>query len=300
VSWTRDPGGVREVRNFLGPLYHQSQQDEGRTRTLNILWPLFTHRLRANPSGTGDFFYERRTNVLGPVFILRTDNYGRGYVDADFLWPLGQYFRGEKRTGDTVRSVIGLRFLPFFRSEWSWSPLKPSRGGALRLSEEGDAREEELHADERMYFRLVNVLFGMDMEPTGRRMFLLGGAPVDDDGNRTTFGIVAHENGPSIDFEHQLLWRAFLVKRWGSARIASPANERDAPSDFWRSFQWMWRGPPRSLVRVGPVAVYQSDWEADTARFSVLAGLFSYERHGTSRRGRLLWFLPWSFRRSGG
>jgi hypothetical protein len=301
LAWTRSRDGTSEKRNFLGPLYHQTQRDGGRKRSLNVLWPLFSHRIDVERSGTGSFYYDRRMMVLGPVFVLRADNYGRGYVNIDFLWPLGQYFRGERRTRDSVRSVHSLRFLPVVGYEWSWRPVRPSRAPTLRLDDTPARGDEvpELRVDERMRFRLLSIFFGVEMEPRRRRIFLVGGAPAGEDGTETTFGLIAHENGPSIDYEHQLFWRAFLVKRWGSGPITAPSLVHRKPSDFWRAFQWMWHGPPRSLVRLGPIIDYQSDWEADSKRFSILAGLFSYERKGTTRRGRIFWVVPWAIRRSG-
>jgi hypothetical protein len=70
----------------------------------------------------------------------------------------------------------------------------------------------------------------------------------------------------------------------------------DKPSDFWRAFNWMWHGPPRTHVRLGPVFRYESDWLADTKTFSVLFGFFAIARKGTERRGRIFWLIPWPWR----
>jgi hypothetical protein len=304
VIWSRDADKQRESRSLFGPVYRHAFDNKGdkRKRSVDVLWPLFSHRLTLESSGAGDDKYDRRTNILlGWLYSARSDNYGKGYRNIQFLWPLGQYFRGEETSTGDVRSVRSFRFLPFVQYKRSWRPVDPRRESSMDLfslehEEKKTAAVTDLRHDERMHFRLLHVLFGLERDHEVSRQFLVGGVPKSDDGSKTTFGFWAHETGPSADFEHQLLWRAILFKRSGSREIISQTGNMDKPSDYWRSFQWMWHGPPRTLVRMGPVFSYASDWLADTRRFSVLFGFFSVARDGPERRGRVFWFIPWKLR----
>ena len=297
VFWSRDRDLQRESRSLLGPVYRHAfdNKAEKRKRSVDVLWPLYSQRVATESSGAGGEKYDRRTYLLlGWLYSARSDNYGKGYRNIQFLWPLGQYFRGEETSTGEVRSVRSFRFLPFVQHKRSWRPVDPARGA--RLSMLGlDAKPEvteELRFDETMYFRLLHVLFGVERDPTHSREFLVGGVPKNDDGTKTTFGLWAHERGPSADYEHQLLWRAILFKRSRSRDVTDETRTMDKPSDFWRSFQWMWHGPPRTFVRLGPVLRYESDWLEDTKRFSVLFGFFAIERRGRERRAQIFWFIP--------
>ena len=131
--------------------------------------------------------------------------------------------------------------------------------------------------------------------------------PVDrKTGHRSILALWGSERGPSTDREEQLLWRMLLLKRSGAPDLiastlpASPVGEAERPSDRWRLVQWMFRGSPKVRGRVGPLLSYESDWESDTKRVSVLLGLYSYRREGLKKSGRLLWFIPWRGRASTG
>jgi hypothetical protein len=302
LVWSRSGNHERESRSLLGPFFRHALDDTGSMskRSIDILWPLFAHRSTSESSGAGGVRYDRRTRVLGGLlYASHADNYGRGYLDVQFLWPLGHYFRGEDASRDEVRSVESFRFLPIMQYRRSWRPMDPSKSAALQLdAEAGETREEEIRIDEKMYLRIVNVgvhLFGLEVEPEVRRQFVLGGVPTNDDGSKITFGLWGHEQGPSADYEHQLLWRAVLLKKWGSREIASAAADARKPSDFWRAFEWLWHGPPRTQVRLGPIMTYEADWSADVRRLSVLFGLFSMDRDGDRRSIRLLWVVPLSW-----
>jgi hypothetical protein len=305
LMWSRNVERQTENRNFLGTFFRRSQDivDGKRQKSLDVLWPLFSQRLESEPKGTGGQYYRRHTSLmLGLIFSSRSDNYGDGYLNVHFLWPLGQYFRGERKTRDDDRTVRSFRFLPLLQYERSWRAVSPARPNTLGLLdfEAPLSPKATLKIDERVHFRFLHIVYGMERGPTQRRQFLIGGAPKDEQGRKTTFGLWAHESGPSADYEHQLFWRALLLKRWGSDRITMPSALEREPSDFWRTFQWLWHGPPQTMVRLGPFMTFESDWESDSKRFSFLAGLFSVERQGPERRGKILWFIPWGRRRPGG
>ncbi len=374
IWWTRETREQgkcdREVRNFLGFLYHQVRETTisqeggppGHRRAVHVLWPLgmssveglpdgeTTRRVRlvplvwmtrrSEPSGAGHDYYQLRASVLGPIFSLRADNYGEGYVNAHFLWPLGQYFRGEKRLGAELRKFHSFRLLPFVQIERSWrpgripgaglSPGLPDRrtgGRAARLK----PPSSEVRLDERRTFRFLHLLLGMERDAARgvTRIYLVGASAKDrETGRRSIVALWGSERGPSTDSEHQLLWRFFVLKRSGAPGLAMNRDTQDrqygerpdeqrnptgmhridrmgdgknpahpvypcSPSDRWRLVQWMFRGSPRVRGNVGPVFSYESDWEADTKRVSVLAGLFSYNRVGLKKSGRILWFIPW-------
>ncbi len=365
VWWSREARG-REVRNFLGFLYHQVSEKGGRRRAVHFIWPLgmssvedlpdgetrrvfhalpFLWRTRlSEPSGAGYEYYQLRLNVLGPIFSLRADNYGEGYVNAHFLWPLGQYFRGEKRLGAELRKVHSFRLLPFVQFDRSWRPGRapggegrppgagPSPGGGVaRLK----SPSSEVRLDERRAFRFLHLLLGMERDAGEgvTRIYLVGGSMRDRrTGRRSMVALWGLERGPSTDREHQLLWRFFVLRRSGAPRVRRTTSNSDAqdgqdgerqderghltgmdrmgngrhpvypvdsrsPSDRWRLVQWMFRGSPRVAASAGPVFSYRSDWEADTKRVSVLTGLFSYNRVGLKKSGRILWFIPWRGRK---
>jgi len=292
IWWTREASSAREVRSFLPPLYRQVQDDEGRSRSLSVLWPLYSFSRSSEPSGAGTEYYDLRLSVLGPVFSMRSDNYGEGRLRVQFLWPLGSWFRGETSSRGETRKVRAFRFLPIVHYERSWRREPFSRGMSLRL-EESPGAPSGARLDERVHLRFLHVAFGYDAEAeTGtRRCFVLGGAPAAEDGTHATFGAMAFERGPGEDSEHQLFWRALLIKRWGSRQGIPSGGDR--PSDLWRALGRAFRGPPRTLVRLGPVASWESDREADRSRLSLVAGLFSMEREGSFYRGRVLWLVPW-------
>lgn len=287
IWWTRKAPPGPETRCFLPPLYRQTQKDEGRETHLDILWPLYSYSRESEPSGTGGEYYDVRLSVLGILFSMRSDNYGAGRTKIQFLWPLGSYFSGETSERGEMRRVLSFNLLPFVHYERSWRRESQLRSASVRSNQIPAASPRP---DERVYLRVLHITFGTDMEAhTGKqRCFILGAAPTGDDGSKTTFGAIAFERGPGMDFEYQLFWRAILFKSYGSS---TPTSLK--VSDLWRSLQKLWKGPPHKLIRLGPVASWESDWESDRSMLSILAGLFSMERKGLSREGRVLWFFPW-------
>jgi hypothetical protein len=365
VWWTRegDGGGEgrREVRNFLGPLYHQYHEAaasrDGKApakRATHVMWPLVASSVehfpdgetkrtfralpftwitrRSEPSGAGYDYYQIRANVLGAVFSLSADNYGEGYVSAHILMPLGKYFRGEKRVRGELRKFRSFRLVPIVHYERSWRPGKVARArGRLpgfqpglrsrgRFGEVGSGADgagrgqpgtgpspEGIRLDERATFRFLHFLLGLEREAAKNvtRLYLVGTVPVDrKTGHSSILALWGSERGPSTDREDQLLWRMLLFKRSGAPEMiastlpASPAGDVERPSDRWRLVQWMFHGSPKVRSRVGPLFSYESDWESDTKRVSVLFGLCSYRREGLEKSGRLLWFIPWRGRGS--
>jgi hypothetical protein len=256
-----------------------------------------------------------RLNFLGPLFHLSSDNYGGGYFRAQFLFALGQYFRGEKPSGERE---LSFRLIPFAEFKRTWFPRGPLRarsavgGAAARSSRRG---RTEYGTDERVLFRFFHFLFGYEREDdlNARRLFILGGSPVGPDGRKEPIALMAYERGPSTDFEHHLLWRVLLFRRHGAGPLARVATtpegaapapgipgllpaappRRAPPSERWRGLRWLFRGSPRTSVRVVPFLSYDSDWETDAKRVSILLGLLSYERGGGERRGRVFWLFRW-------
>jgi hypothetical protein len=319
VWWTREAEGGREVRNFLGALYHQTREAD-RKSELQLLWPLFlrkvaqepdgrrVERLRmlplfwasreSEPSGAGYDYVDFRLNVLGIVFTLHSDNYAGGRVRARFLLPLGEYVRGTAPTGERIKKF---RFLPLVQYERRWRPGLESRSVGVGLEDSVLAREEteeEPHLDERVGFRFLHMLFGYDRDARAdkMRLFLLGGALPNEGGEKTTLALWGQERGPSTDVEHQLFYRFLLFKRSGAAGMLPQGPRAGRGLCLWRGTQWLFHGSPRRLVRVGPLLRFASDWERDHCVFSLVSGLFAFERDGRSRRAKVLWLFSWRLR----
>jgi hypothetical protein len=334
VWCSREPDGSREARNFLGFLYRQVAQRSPTDRppapgdilsrdSLDVLWPVYhtasvvradgrrsvtrrflpfvSTRRQSEKSGAGADYTQLRVNVLGIVLSLRSDNYGRGMTEADFLWPLGHYFSGERDSRDGGRELAQtFRFLPFVSAERTWRLA--DEGLEIGLSGRTGPREADpsrgRRAD-RVRLRVLHSLFGYerDAEARTKRAFLLGGAYADAADQRHAWGLVSWEGGPATDSDFGLLWQLlFVARRWGSAGLAS-AETGERPSDLWRATKWLFRGSPGKLVKFTPFFNYESDWAADRKKVSILLGLWSYERDGADRRGRFLWFIPWGGRR---
>jgi len=299
------PGDIlsRDSLDVLWPVYHTASvvRADGRRSVTRRFLPFVSTRRQSEKSGAGADYTQLRVNVLGIVLSLRSDNYGRGMTEADFLWPLGHYFIGERDSHDGGRELAQtFRFLPFVSAERTW-----------RLGEEGleiglSARTGPREAGppggreaDRVRLRVLHSLFGYerDAEARTKHAFLLGGAYTDAARQRHAWGLVSCQRGPATDSDFGLLWQLlFVARRWGSAGLAS-AETSERPSDLWRATKWLFHGSPGKLVKFTPFFNYESDWASDRKKVSILLGLWSYERDGADRRGRFLWFFPWGGRR---
>ncbi|MHC5055403.1 MAG: hypothetical protein ACYTKD_11870 [Planctomycetota bacterium] len=338
VWWDRSPDGSREVRNFLGFLYGQRAESipadgaipEGRVvsrNSLHILWPLY-HRSavvesdgmrtttrslmpfvwasrKSEPSGRGTDYVQRRVIVPLLLFSLKSDNYGSGQLEYEFLWPLGKYSRGERFSGGRREMARSFVFWPFVRYRRTWPLPTDGPGPDASASEVGPARSSGPgdgagRPGEMVVLRVLKPIFGYerDTDLRRKRVFILGGV-VDGEGEdedkegQRTLGLLAAEKGPATDYEIQALWQFFMVKRSGSEEFASRAFAAKRPSDMWRATKWLFGGSPRKQFRFGPIVDYEADWSGDRKEFSVLFGLVSYFREGNRRRGRFLWVIPW-------
>ncbi len=331
VWWDRAPDGRREVRNFLGFLYGQrvetAEPDESSPRdlvvsrdSLNILWPFYHRSLvaradgmrtttrslmpfvwsarKSEPSGRGTEYVRRRVMVPPLLFSLRSDNYGSGQLEYEFLWPLGKYFRGERLSRGSGRREMARKFVfrPFVSYERTWPLVERPPGHRPAGAGTPPPAPGAGHPGERVRVRVLKPLFGYDRDADAgrKRGFLLGGITEWGGGEgQRTLGLLAAEKGPATDYEIQALWQFFMVKRSGSGDLASRAFAAERPSDMWRATRWLFGGSPRKQFRLGPLVNYEADWSADRKEFSLLFGLVSYFREGGHRRGRFLWVIPW-------
>ena len=333
----READGSREVRNFLGFLYDQrtesapaaASSSEARfvsRNSLHILWPLFgrsaevgsdgmrttTRSLmpfvwasrKSEPSGRGTDYVRRRVVVPPLLMSVRSDNYGSGQIESEFLWPLGKYFRGERLSRGRREMARIFVFRPFVRYERTW-PLDAAARGTDASGQRAALQDPSAprggsapagRPGEVVQLRVLNPFFGYerDTDKRRKRAFLLGGilqgaAP----GKERVLGFLAAEKGPATDYEIQALWQFFMAKRWGAEEIASRVFADERPPDMWRATKWLFGGSPRKKFRLGPIMDYESDWTADRKSFSVLFGLISYARVGNRRYGRFLWVIPW-------
>ncbi|MHC4251723.1 MAG: hypothetical protein ACYS9X_21590, partial [Planctomycetota bacterium] len=252
VWWDRSPDGSREVRNFLGFLYGQRAESapadgavpDGRVvsrNSLHILWPLY-HRSavvgsdgmrtttrslmpfvwtsrKSEPSGKGTDYVQRRVVVPPLLFSLRSDNYGSGQLEYEFLWPLGRYFRGERFSDGRREMARSFVFWPFVRYRRTW-PL-PTDGPGLdaSASDVGSARSPGPgggagRPGEVVVLRVLKPIFGYerDADLRRKRVFILGGVVdggVEGKEGQRTLGLLAAEKGPATDYEVQALWQFF-------------------------------------------------------------------------------------------
>jgi len=333
----RNADGSREVRNFLGFLYDQRTESapaaasspEARfvsRNSLHVMWPFYgrseevgadgmrttTRTLmpfvwasrKSEPSGRGADYVRRRVIVPPLLLSLRSDNYGSGQVESEFLWPLGKYFRGERLLRGRREMARIFVFRPFVRYERTW----PLHATSLAPGASGDSvgpRDEASSArtarapgrpGEVVQLRVLNPIFGYerDTDQRRKRAFLLGGIfEGGGPGKDRVLGFLAAEKGPATDYEIQALWQFFMAKRWGGEEITSRAFAEESPSDMWRATKWLFGGSPRKKFKLGPIMDYESDWTADRKSFSVLFGFVSYSRVGNRRYGRFLWVIPW-------
>lgn len=284
----------RSSLHILWPLYHRSAVvgADGMRTTTRSLMPFVWASRRSEPSGRGTEYVRRRVVVPPLLFSLRSDNYGSGQLEYEFLWPLGKYFRGERFSGGRREMARSFIFRPFVRYERTW-PLATGSSGLARGAGAGDGAERP---GEVVRLRVLNPIFGYerDADLRRKRAFLLGGI-ADGEGKegQRTLGLLAAEKGPGTDYEFQAVWQFFMVKRSGSEDLASRAFAAGKPSDMWRATKWLFGGSPRKQFRLGPIVNYKADWSKDRKEFSILFGLISYSREGDRRRGRFLWVIPW-------
>jgi len=325
----RNADDSREVRNFLGFLYDQRAESaptdassaEPRfvsRNSLHVMWPLYgrseevgadgmratTRTLmpfvwasrKSEPSGRGADYVRRRVIVPPLLLSLRSDNYGSGQVESEFLWPLGKYFRGERLSRGRREMARIFVFRPFVRYERTWPLASGERIGPRDDASSARTARAPGRPGEVVQLRVLNPVFGYerDTDQRRKRAFFLGGiVEGGGPGKDRVLGFVAAEKGPATDYEFQALWQFFMAKRWGGEEITSRAFAEERPSDMWRATKWLFGGSPRKKFKLGPIMDYESDWTADRKSFSVLFGLVSYARVGNRRYGRFLWIIPW-------
>ncbi len=239
--------------HVLWPIYlrESTRRADGRRTETRRFLPFLWSRRQTEKSGAGSEYTRLRLFVLGPIFSLRSDDYGRGMTEVEFLWPLGHYFSGlsRRREGEITQTF---RFLPFVSVERTWRlgeaadawdlSLRPRRGSSY-LGEKGLPSASPA---DRVRLRVLQPLFGYERDtmPRTKRMFILGGvssvdkkekhpwdswlaessatpASVLGPPRKQLWGLWAHGRGPATDFEHQLLWQFFVVSRSGSEELAS-------------------------------------------------------------------------------
>ncbi len=300
----------RRSLDVLWPVCHSGTERYADGRRIETRWlaPAFWMRRESEKTGAGGEYTRLNVNVLGIVLDLDSDNYGRGRKAAQFLWPLGHYFAGERDSPEGVREYgRSFRFLPFVRVERIWSVQREQAQLAKRDEPMPYALGRYPHAPRRsptsgpprlVRVRVLQPLFGYERD--GRRrtkqLFVLGGTYAEAGGGRRPWGLVHFGRGPSTDAEFGMFWNALLVRRWGSRDIAAAAlreDERGRPSERWRLTKWLFRGSPRRAIGFAPVFSYESDWETGRKRFTLLNGLWSWGRTGSRTHGRFLWVFGW-------